>query len=173
IALADALGLNASPRYGGTTDPSIIYLVFPGSGLGQGKLRIAKEIKSSASKLFREWGGARRLKACSTAGIAVIRNRRHRAASPSSGSISADRRSKINVNQGHQWQDFPIARDSGALPEPSALVRHPPASRQQRQRERQAPPDRQRKVHGHAQDYEQHPEDFAFHQENLTTDEHG
>jgi len=68
IALAEALGLNASPRYGGTTDPSIIYLVFPGSGLGQGKLRTAKEIRSSASKLFRQWGSARRLQACSTPG---------------------------------------------------------------------------------------------------------
>src|SRR5215467_11676740 len=55
--------------------------------------------------------------------------------------------------------------------EPSALVSHPPASHQQRQRERQAPPDRQRNVHGYAQDDEQHPEDFAFHQDNLTTDE--
>jgi hypothetical protein len=66
IALARALGLDANPRRGGTSTPSIAYLVFPRSGLGPGKLRTAKEIKGSALKAFREWGGAKRLKACST-----------------------------------------------------------------------------------------------------------
>lgn len=65
VALARALGLDANPRRGGTGVPTIAYLVFPGSGLGQGRLRTAKEIKSSTLKMLREWGGAKRLKACS------------------------------------------------------------------------------------------------------------
>ena len=66
VALARALGLNDDPRHGGTGDSSIAYLVFPRSGLGPGKLRSAKEIRSSALRVFRRWGGARRLTACST-----------------------------------------------------------------------------------------------------------
>jgi Fungal chitosanase of glycosyl hydrolase group 75 len=65
IALARALGLDHDPRRSGTSDPSIAYLVFPRSGLGQGTLRTAKEIKGSALKVFREWGGVKRLKGCS------------------------------------------------------------------------------------------------------------
>ena len=65
IALARALGLDDNPRRGGTGNPGIAYLVFPRSGLGQGKLRTAKEIRGSALKVFREWGGAKRLKMCS------------------------------------------------------------------------------------------------------------
>ena len=65
IGLARALGLDDSPRRGGTSNPSIAYLVFPRSGLGQGRLRTAKEIKNSTWKVYREWGGARRLKTCS------------------------------------------------------------------------------------------------------------
>jgi hypothetical protein len=66
VALARALGLNDDPRHGGTGNASIAYLVFPQSGLGPGKLRSAKEIKTSALSAFRRWGGARRLRACST-----------------------------------------------------------------------------------------------------------
>ncbi|HEY2114641.1 MAG TPA: glycoside hydrolase family 75 protein [Candidatus Angelobacter sp.] len=65
VALARALGLNDDPRYGGAGNSSIAYLVFPKSGLGPGKLRSAKEIRSSALQAFRRWGGARRLRACS------------------------------------------------------------------------------------------------------------
>ena len=65
IALARALGLNADPRRGGTESPIIDYLVFPGSGLGHGKVSTSRAIKASGSKLFRQWGGARRLRACS------------------------------------------------------------------------------------------------------------
>ena len=66
VALARALGLNDDPRYGGTENSSIAYLVFPKSGLGPGKLRSAKEIRTSGSRAFRRWGGVRRLRACST-----------------------------------------------------------------------------------------------------------
>lgn len=65
IALAHALGLDPDPRRGGTDRPIIDYLVFPGSGLGQGKISTARTIKTSGMKLFRQWGGARRLRACS------------------------------------------------------------------------------------------------------------
>ncbi|HEX7284570.1 MAG TPA: glycoside hydrolase family 75 protein [Candidatus Angelobacter sp.] len=64
IALAKALGVNADPRHGGIQEEMITYLVFPGSGLGQGKLRTAQDIRRSGSKLFKQWGGAARLKAC-------------------------------------------------------------------------------------------------------------
>jgi hypothetical protein len=66
IALAHALGLNSDPRNGGTSRPIMTYLVFPGSGLGQGRLRTARQIKTSGVKAFHQWGGARRLQACST-----------------------------------------------------------------------------------------------------------
>jgi len=75
VALARALGLNDDPRYGGIGDSSIAYLVFPKSGLGPGKLRSAKEIRSSALHAFRRWGGARRLRACSASELAVARSR--------------------------------------------------------------------------------------------------
>jgi hypothetical protein len=65
VALARALGINDDPRYGGTGSSSIAYLVFPKSGLGPGRLRSAKEIRISALRAFRRWGGARRLRACS------------------------------------------------------------------------------------------------------------
>jgi len=66
IALASALGFkNSSPRNGGV-DSGIQFLVFPKSGLGQGKLRTLDEINGSASQLFAKWGGADRLRACSS-----------------------------------------------------------------------------------------------------------
>lgn len=75
VALARALGLNDDPRHGGTGESSIAYLVFPKSGLGPGKLRSAREIRSSALQVFRRWGGARRLRACSTRELAIARSR--------------------------------------------------------------------------------------------------
>ena len=64
IALANALGVNSDPRHGGIQEEEIAYLLFPQSGLGQGKLRTARDIRHSAGKLFRQWGGRGRLKAC-------------------------------------------------------------------------------------------------------------
>ncbi len=72
VALARALDLNDDPRYGGTGSSSIAYLVFPRSGLGPGKLRSAKEIKTSGLRAFRQWGGPRRLRACSTSELAQV-----------------------------------------------------------------------------------------------------
>ncbi len=74
VALAHALGINDDPRHGGASS-SIAYLVFPKSGLGPDKLRSAREIKTSASRAFRRWGGARRLRACSDRELALIGKR--------------------------------------------------------------------------------------------------
>jgi hypothetical protein len=81
VALARALGLNDDPRHGGTGNSNIAYLVFPKSGLGPGKLRSAREIRSSALKVYRRWGGARRLRACSNRELA-LRNQDSRSALP-------------------------------------------------------------------------------------------
>jgi hypothetical protein len=75
VALARALGLNDDPRHGGTGNASIAYLVFPKSGLGSGRLRSTQEIKTSGLKVFRRWGGARRLRACSTSELAQMDKR--------------------------------------------------------------------------------------------------
>ena len=64
VALANALGLKGNPRHGGTEKPIIAYLVFPKSGLGQGKLRTREEINDSAGKMFQQWGGMEHLKGC-------------------------------------------------------------------------------------------------------------
>ncbi len=64
IALANALGLDSNPRYGGIEEPIISYLVFPKSGLGQGKLPTLEMINASASQVFEQWGGAERLNSC-------------------------------------------------------------------------------------------------------------
>lgn len=47
---------------------------------------------------------------------------------------------------------------------PSAAINHPPAKHQQWQGEREVPPERQKDAHQHAQDGEQKPEDFLFHE---------
>ncbi|HZD95078.1 MAG TPA: hypothetical protein VE133_12535, partial [Candidatus Sulfotelmatobacter sp.] len=64
VALARALHVNPDPRHGGIQEEVITYLIFPQSGLGQGKLRTAQEIRHSAGRAFKEWGGAARLKVC-------------------------------------------------------------------------------------------------------------
>jgi hypothetical protein len=66
IALARTLGIDAKPRRGGVSS-GISYLVFPKSGLGQGRLRTVGEINASASRLFKQWGGDQRLRVCDTA----------------------------------------------------------------------------------------------------------
>ena len=64
IALAEALGLPADPRTGKTED-GVLYVVFPGSGLGPGRLRKLKEITSATAELYEQWGGPQSLQACS------------------------------------------------------------------------------------------------------------
>jgi glycosyl hydrolase group 75 (putative chitosanase) len=64
MALARALGISANPRRGGVSN-GILYVVFPQSGLGPGKLRTRGEITNSGQKLFKQWGGKQQLAACS------------------------------------------------------------------------------------------------------------
>lgn len=64
VALADALKIkNLSPRNGGVS-AGIQFMVFPKSGLGQGKLRTLAEINASGTKLLHDWGGSERLNNC-------------------------------------------------------------------------------------------------------------
>jgi hypothetical protein len=67
IALAKALGINPSPRHGGT-DGGILYVVFPGSRKEFGKSWSSQEtvqdIEEQAGKHFATWGGMARISAC-------------------------------------------------------------------------------------------------------------
>lgn len=61
VALAEALGIPASPRTGGT-DGGVIYVVFPGSG--DGRPRPLEEIAAEAQQRFAAMGGLAQLDAC-------------------------------------------------------------------------------------------------------------
>ncbi len=61
IALAEALGIDSSPRYGGK-DGAVAYLIYPGSG--NSRPRPLKEIVANSKQLFEAWGGLARLNAC-------------------------------------------------------------------------------------------------------------
>jgi hypothetical protein len=63
IALAEELGIDSSPRYGGQRR-AVAYLIYAGSG--NGKPRPLKEIVLNSKQLFEAWGGLDRLKACLT-----------------------------------------------------------------------------------------------------------
>jgi hypothetical protein len=56
VFLADRLGVNSNPRNGGVAD-GIIYLVFPGTGEGNGFLRTLEEINSNGKAALEKWGG--------------------------------------------------------------------------------------------------------------------
>jgi len=64
IALAKALGLPSDPRFD-TTESGLLYMVFPGSGRGPGKLRTLGEINEETAALYESWGGKEQLQACS------------------------------------------------------------------------------------------------------------
>ena len=59
IALAEALGLPASPRSGGTARSELHYIVFPGSGDRRPLSR--EEIAERAAARFARWGGVQRV----------------------------------------------------------------------------------------------------------------
>jgi hypothetical protein len=61
IALAEALGIDSSPRHGGK-DGAVAYLIYPGSG--NGKPRAVQEIVASSRRLFETWGGPAKLNVC-------------------------------------------------------------------------------------------------------------
>jgi hypothetical protein len=61
IALANQLEIDSNPRTGGVEYPVMIYIVFPGSGLGDGILRTQEEIDQNGERLFNQWGGIGRI----------------------------------------------------------------------------------------------------------------
>jgi hypothetical protein len=61
IALAKALGVKPSPRYGGQDD-GVVFLIYPGSG--NRNPRPIDEITRSSTQLFDSWGGLPKLRAC-------------------------------------------------------------------------------------------------------------
>ena len=61
MALAEALGIDSSPRHGGKDD-AVAYLIYPGSG--NGRPRPLKEIVANSKQLFEAWGGFDRLNTC-------------------------------------------------------------------------------------------------------------
>jgi hypothetical protein len=61
IALAEALGIDSSPRHGGQ-DGDVVYVIYPGSG--NGRPRKLEEILANSNRLFEAWGGLERLNAC-------------------------------------------------------------------------------------------------------------
>jgi hypothetical protein len=63
IALADALGINSNPRYGGT-DRGVAFVIYPNSG--NGKPRPLEDIIANGQHLFQMWGGLDTLHACLT-----------------------------------------------------------------------------------------------------------
>ena len=56
VFLADRLGVNSNPRNGGVSE-GIIYLVFPGTGEGNGYLRTLEEINSNGKAALEKSGG--------------------------------------------------------------------------------------------------------------------
>lgn len=62
IALAKALGMPSNPRHSSVAG-GVTYLVFPGSALGADRIT-ARNIKSSASRLYQRWGGRQKLRTC-------------------------------------------------------------------------------------------------------------
>jgi hypothetical protein len=63
IALANQLGIPSNPRHDSAPD-GVIYLVFSGSALPAGRRITVHRVRSSAARLYRDWGGMPRLSAC-------------------------------------------------------------------------------------------------------------
>jgi hypothetical protein len=61
IALADALGIDSNPRYGGS-DGGVGYVIYPDSG--NGKPRTLEDIIANSQRQFQMWGGLDKLHAC-------------------------------------------------------------------------------------------------------------
>jgi RecA/RadA recombinase len=61
IALANQLGIESNPRYGGI-DRGVAYVIYPGSG--NGKPRLLNEIIANSQNHFQVWGGLDKLNAC-------------------------------------------------------------------------------------------------------------
>jgi hypothetical protein len=61
IALAEALGIDSNPRYGGS-DGGVAYVIYPDSG--NGKPRALEDIVRNSQHQFQMWGGLDKLNAC-------------------------------------------------------------------------------------------------------------
>lgn len=61
MALADALGIDSNPRYGGT-ERGVAYVIYPGSG--NGKPRPLDDITTNSQRQFQMWGGVDKLNDC-------------------------------------------------------------------------------------------------------------
>lgn len=61
IALADGLGIDSNPRYGGS-DGGVAYVIYPDSG--NGKPRALEDIIANSQRQFQMWGGLEKLHAC-------------------------------------------------------------------------------------------------------------
>jgi hypothetical protein len=70
IALAKALGIPANPRHDGVED-RITYLIFPGSTARPKSHINARNVKISAARVYRAWGGRERLRSCEDAVLAT------------------------------------------------------------------------------------------------------
>jgi hypothetical protein len=64
------------------------------------------------------------------------------------------------------WQWMKRLRKEALSTKPSSAIHHPPAKYEQRQGERQVPPQWKKDAHHNAKDGEQKPEDFLFHETN-------
>jgi Fungal chitosanase of glycosyl hydrolase group 75 len=62
IALANALGIDSDPRFGGKAK-GVAYIVYPRSG--NGRPRELQEIANNSERLFEAWGGIEKLTTCS------------------------------------------------------------------------------------------------------------
>jgi hypothetical protein len=61
IALAEALGIDSNPRYGGSSG-GVAYVIYPDSG--NGKPRALEDITRNSEYQFQMWGGLDKLHAC-------------------------------------------------------------------------------------------------------------
>jgi len=61
IALAEALGIDSNPRYGGS-DGGVAFVIYPDSG--NGKPRALEDIMANSQRQFQMWGGLDKLHAC-------------------------------------------------------------------------------------------------------------
>jgi hypothetical protein len=61
IALAEVLGIDSDPRYGGS-DGGVAYVIYPDSG--NGRPRALEDIIANSERQFQMWGGLDKLQAC-------------------------------------------------------------------------------------------------------------
>ncbi len=63
ISLANEIGVPSNPKAGGAKD-DLVYVIFPGSGSGNGTIPSLDKINHSSEKYFLEWGGLEQFYSC-------------------------------------------------------------------------------------------------------------